>query len=475
MRSSGPPSPRPSAFDREAAASSAILVVLLDGLGDFPCPELEGRTPLEAADTPNLDRLAQEGASGTIYPLGVGRVPSSERAHFAYLGYSGYPFPGRSVLEALGRGLSVPRDAVVSFASLIVSAERNGCLYLQGRDGEAPEAQDDANTLLRAIKKYEAEGLSFSLLPQERGDAILLAQGVGSDAVTDSDPFSTALDHTDPFSAERMVMEVQPLEDAGDFEAAAATARSFDAYLRWAYRTLKDHPVNQQRKARGVRPLDCLVTKWTGRWKELPSFRQRTGMSGAIIASSRLYRGLAALLGIEFVHVPSNTDPAQEMRAKLAQAAELLRQGFDFVHLHTKAADEAGHMRDPRHKKEVIEGLDRGLAVLWHDQVMLERTIVAVTSDHCTPSWGPLLHAGDSVPLVIRGRSVRIDSVTKFGERAAVAGALGQFQGSDLMPLLLNLAGRAAFLGARASPQDALGRPTGGKPFRTNPPGSGMV
>jgi 2,3-bisphosphoglycerate-independent phosphoglycerate mutase len=423
-----------------------VLLVLLDGLGDLPCPELAGRTPLEAANTPNLDRMAAEGASGVIYPLGPGMAPSSELAHFAYFGYSRYPFPGRAVLEGLGRGLTLPPNAVVTFAGLVSTVERHGCLYLQGPYRSAED--EEARRLLASVREYRAAGLALRLQILDGGDALLGIDGPASEEITDTDPFST--DHP--------VLQAQPYGRATDPEAAAITARVLNAYLGWVHQRLKQHPVNQERQARGLLPLDMLVTRWTGRTRPLPSFRQYTGMRGAIVASSRLYRGFAVLLGLEFRHVPPSSDPAAEMRQKLAQALTLVRQGFQFVHLHTKAADEAGHSHRPDYKKEVIERLDQGLTGLWQDPSLLERMVVAVTSDHCTPSWGPLLHSGDAVPLAVRGTTVRVDHLSRFGERAAVAGALGQLRGEDLMPLLLNLAGRAAFQGARHTPYPPLGR-----------------
>jgi 2,3-bisphosphoglycerate-independent phosphoglycerate mutase len=294
----------------------SVLLVLLDGLGDLPCPELVRLTPLEAAHTPNLDRIAVEGASGTIYPLGPGVAPSSELAHFAYFGYSRYPFPGRAVLEGLGRSLALPLNAVVAFGGLVSTVEQDGCFYLQGQYRSAED--EEAQSLLASVREYRAEELTLRLQILERGDALMFIDGPASEEITDTDPFST--DHP--------VLEAQSYQSATDPESAAATSRALNAYLGWAHQCLKQHPVNLERQARGLVPLDMLVTKWIGRFRPIPSFKEYTGMRGAIVASSRLYQGFAALLGMTFRYVPPDPDPAKEMRQKLAQALALLRQGL---------------------------------------------------------------------------------------------------------------------------------------------------
>ena len=129
------------------------------------------------------------------------------------------------------------------------------------------------------------------------------------------------------------------------------------------------------------------------------------------------------------------------------------------MHLHTKTADEAAHAHSPQLKRSVIAAIDRGLSALWQRPRLLEDFVVAVTADHTTPSRGPMLHSGDSVPFVMAASTVRIDSVEAFGERAAAAGGLGTLRARDAMPLMLNAANRVRFLGGRATPNRSLGLP----------------
>ena len=140
------------------------------------------------------------------------------------------------------------------------------------------------------------------------------------------------------------------------------------------------------------------------------------------------------------------------MSDRVAAGVELLEAGAAFVHVHTKAPDEAGHTKRPYAKRDVLEQIDAGLAPLLQ---LADRAVVAVTGDHATPSTGGVLHTGDPTPFLQVGGATRPDGVTEFGEKPARGGDLGVLQASDLLPLLFSAADRPAFLGHRTS-----GRPT---------------
>lgn len=422
-----------------------VLLILLDGAADRPCAELGGLTPLEAASTPTLDRIAAEGVSGFVYPIEPGLVPPSELPHFHLFGYAPYPFPGRAVLEALGHGVDVPVGAVVTHAGLRhVTPTDTGFEIARwwSRDED-----DDCAALVASLAPFESEGVRITLRFLGRGDSLLVLDG-GSEDVTDSDPF---------FFTKLPAIRVEPLADARDPDAAARAARALNRYLVWAHDVLERHAVNAARRARGARPMTMLLTKWTGRRRPLPPFARQAGVDGAIIASSAIYAGFAALLGMRYLDVPERGDPEKEIADKLCAAREALAAGAGFVHLHTKAADEAAHAGSAAVKRDVIEAIDRGLAQL--DAPWIHDAVVAVTADHATPSVGPMLHTGDSVPLAVSAPTVRRDAVTTFGERVPVTGGLGQLRARDVLAVLLNAADRARFLGSRPTPDAGLGVP----------------
>ncbi len=444
-----------------------ILLVVLDGLADRPYPELGGRTPLEAARTPTLDRLAAEGQSGFCYPLGPGRIPSTELVHFRFFGYEGRPFPGRACLEALGANVPCKAGDVFAFLALRRVARNAGSYRVVGGYGEtfryAPERYVELDGWEDAPSGYR-----FEVFPLERGEAILrVRRGEAKEPpcgnVSDSDPF---------FFTGLPVLSPQPLRGASRPRAAALTAEALDRFLSAAADTMaRDaRPSASDRVEDSFRRL--VVSKWAGTYEPLMPFEELTGLAGAAVASGRVMRGLARALGLRFVRAgvhggPSDAglgDPARDLREKLEAALGLLHSGeAGFVHVHAKAADEASHAGDVGLKVSVVEELDRTLAPLV--EVSREHLVLCVTSDHCTPVGGRTVHWGDSVPVLVRGPHVRTDTVDSFGERAATGGTLGRIGSGDLLPYLLCQAEAAHFLGAKPKPFTPLGMPRSGEPW----------
>ena len=426
-----------------------VVLVVLDGLGDRPIPELGHRTPSEAAHTPVLDALAARGASGWHLPFGWGRAPSSELAHWAVFGYADVPFPGRAVLEALGAGVDVPPGVAVTHAALRTSSgDADGRVWITGRTGR--EDADEAAVLLEAVGALAAAH-GHRLVPLGgRGEAVLVLPGCASGAVTDSDPF---------FEDRHPWLRVQALEEAPE---AAPTAEALTVLLREARAALVSHPVNDDRRRRGLPALDVLTTKWSGALGAVPRFAEHVGTAGAAVTSTRLYRGLAALLGMRAHHLAPDPDHGVDLAARLDAARGLVAEGAAFVHVHTKATDDAGHTKDPRAKLAVLEAADPGLAGLLD---LAEHAVVALTGDHATPSTGGVLHTGDPTPLVVAGPTVRPDGVTSFGEAPAHAGWYGTVTARDLLPLLLGHAHRAAFLGHRPTPRRTAALPDAPEPM----------
>ena len=423
-----------------------VVLVVLDGLGDRAVPELGGRTPAEAATTPVLDALARRGASGWHLPFGWGRAPASELAHWAMFGFADVAFPGRAVLEALGAGVDVGYGTAVTHAALRTSRVDGDRVWITGRCG--PGDESDALALLASLQ-FVLGRHQYSLRPlRSRGEALLTSAGHASGPVTDSDPF---------FEDFHPWLRVRATDPAGVAAAGAMTAMLVEVRA-----TLRSSPINAARRARGLPALDVLTTKWSGSRQPVPSFAEQTGVAGAAVTSTRLYKGLAAILQMTSVHLTPDADLAADLAARLRAAEDLIAGGARFVHVHTKATDEAGHAKDPRAKLEAIEAADAGLAGLAG---LAERAVVAVTGDHATPSTGGVLHTGDPSPLVVAGPTVRPDEVTELGEIPARRGWYGPVRAAELLPLLFGHANRPVFLGQRATPRLTLALPDDPEPM----------
>ena len=388
-----------------------IVLFLLDGLGDRTHNLLGGRTGIEAATTPNLDGLCAAGSCGVLYAVGPGRAPSSEVAHWSMLGYRPDEFPGRAVFEALGRGQDVSAEDLFAYAALRPAERREDGWWLIGRPDPERDAEE-AEQLVARCDGITVDGLTFSLSHVWRGEAVLRISGGADERVTDSDSF---------FRAWYPMLRPQAL-----VPEAERTARACEQWTREVMRQLEGERFN------------VITLKWFGRPKEVPSFLERHGVSGAFAAESAFLRGLGRCMGLTPIENPY-------MNVELVN--EQLEAGDTFVYVHDKRIDEAGHTKDPNVKREAAELLDAAFTNL-----PVDRAIVCVTGDHATPASPNVIHSGDPVPLVVAGPGVRADGVTSFGERDCAAGILGHLRGPDLMPVLLNAADRPLFLGSRPTP-----------------------
>src|SRR5206468_9275005 len=168
-----------------------VVVFLLDGLADRAHESLGGRSGLEAAKTPNLDRLCASASCGVLYAVGPGRAPSSEVAHWSMFGYRPDEFPGRAVFEALGRGEAVSAEHVFAYAALRPAERRDGGWWLTGRPDPERDAEE-AERLVARCDDITIDGLTFSLTHVWRGEAVLRIAGGADERVTDSDSFFRA-------------------------------------------------------------------------------------------------------------------------------------------------------------------------------------------------------------------------------------------------------------------------------------------
>ncbi|MBN2232362.1 MAG: phosphoglycerate mutase [Deltaproteobacteria bacterium] len=474
-----------------------LILLLLDGLGDRSFPELGGRTPLQAAATPALDRLAALGANGLFHAVRPGLALPSELAHFLIFGYPAEWFPGRGPLEALGAGIDLPAGAVAVLAHL-AGVERDGGMLriVESRPATTPA---EAAALMAAVEWFppsadvatESSGfkpgsgwdpdpgsgpysgietpcaVTLRLVPTRGIDGILVLEGAVSPAVSDSDPLQVGAP----------VLEVQPCIRAAagvpgsragrevdpgvaadgvksgveDALAARCTAQLLNRYLLHCHRELDRHPLNRRRRERGQVPLNALVCQRAGRLEPVPPFAARWGLRGLTIASGFMYHGLGHFLGMAVAPCRDTDDPGTDLAARLRSAMDRL-DDYDLIHVHTKAPDVAAHTKDPRAKVRAIESLDCGLASMLDDLLAREDCFLAVTADHSTPSGGPLIHSGEPVPLGVVGPGIRCDDITRFDEIAAAGGALGQVTGADFMYLTLNWLDRVKLTGLMDDP-----------------------
>ena len=387
---------------------STILLVVIDGLGGFS--DAEHGTELEEASTPNLDRLATEGTTGMLEPVGPGITPGSGPGHLALFGYDPVEFRlGRGALSAAGLGVTLEPGDVAARANLC-TIDADG-LVVDRRAGRIPD--DEAARVVRTLQdgvRVDGAEIAFH---HERGHRVLVVfHGEGLDPrVSDTDPQATGEPPREPRA---LVREAGP--------TAAIVART----VTEARRVLADEPA-----------ANGLLLRGFDSHREAPSFRDRTGMRAAAVAVYPMYRGIARLLGFEVLDDPQDLDDQ-------ARLLEKHRDDADLFFVHHKDADAAGEDGDRTAKIRAIERLDAAMPDLL---AACEPGVVAVTGDHATPaqlaapSWHP-------VPVLVHGDRVGRDGVDRFGERWCLAGALGRRPSRDLLAILMAGAGRLEKFGA---------------------------
>ncbi len=419
------------------AARRKCILILLDGLADRAQTSLGGLTPLQAAATPNLDRLAAQGCCGHFHALAPGQALSSEAAHFFMMGCAPAEFPGRGFLEALGEELAFGPEDILLLSHLARCRREGSRLVLLEK--KPPLPGEDAREFFRAVQSYQGPH-GAARLERTKGSSgvLILSGGALAASITDSDPMYPGLP----------LMEPLPLEGAQSDPAALNTCRLLKDYLAWAHLRLAAHPLN----AGAAQPVNAIITQRAGRQPQLPTLEERWGLKALSISSAPIYRGVFRALGAQALVVPEEADPGRDLAAKLALAAQRLEE-FDLIHVHSKAPDEAGHKKDPALKRQVIisldAGLGRGLAALAGRDIFL-----VVTGDHSTACSGEMVHSGEPSPLITWGPGVWRDQATAFDEVSCAQGALGLLRGPELIYTILNGLDRGKLWGLRDNPRD---------------------
>jgi 2,3-bisphosphoglycerate-independent phosphoglycerate mutase len=390
-------------------SSSKIVLLVMDGLGGLPI-DVGGSTELEAAKTPNMDRLASKGMLGQITPIRPGITPGSGPAHLALFGYDPLKYEiGRGVLESVGVGLQVnPGD---------VAARGNFCtLDEQGnisdrRAGRIPT--EEAIPLVERLKGVSLPGVTTDVRHVKEYRFAVVMRGENSNPeINDTDPQRTG---------------VPPLPAEARSAAAEHTADLFNQWIAKARQTLTDHP-----KANGM-TLRGFATD-----PKLPTFQDSYGLNAAAISVYPMYKGVASLVGMQVIDF-SGAAPEDEFAA-LAEAWDQ----YDFFFIHIKKTDSKGEDGDFDGKVKIIEGVDQALPSL----LALNPEVLLITGDHSTPAK-MRTHSWHPVPFLLRApATVRPDTQTSFGERACERGGLGNFPATDVLPLALAHAGRLEKFGA---------------------------
>lgn len=403
------------------------VLVLGDGMADRPVKELGGLTPLQAAKTPSMDKIAKLGVCGLMDPISPGIPPGSDTAHLAIFGYDPFKvYEGRGVFEALGIGLNVKKGDLC-FRSNFATVDEH-MVVLDRRAGRIEEGEEE---LAKALDGIELESFPeieviFKHSTEHRGSLILRGPDL-----------SRMVSGSDPEMENVAVQKFIPLERSRE---ANRTARILSTLTEEFHKILESHPLNVKRRARGLLPANIVLLRGASVLPRLEPITERYKIKALCVAAGALYRGVCKAVGMDLIDVPGATGTVEtDVIAKAKAAVEGLLK-YDFIFVHVKGTDNASHDGNIKQKIRMIERID---ALLEH---ILKNTdenelIIAVTADHTT-SVTLGYHTGDPVPLAIMGPGVRADSVQRYSEIDCAVGGLGRIRGLDLTPILMNYIGR---------------------------------
>ncbi|MEM2122738.1 MAG: phosphoglycerate mutase, partial [Candidatus Bathyarchaeia archaeon] len=253
---------------------------------------------------------------------------------------------------------------------------------------------------------------------------------------------STKISDTDPHQAGVKVLEAEPLDDS---EEARFTAKLLNEFTLKSYEALKDHPINIERGRQGLPPANVVLSRGAGSLPNIDPLGKIYNCKFAAIAAVALVKGICRVVGMDLINVPGATGGLDTDYSAKGKAALEALKNYDFVVVHIKAGDIAGHDGNFDLKVEVIQNIDRMLGEVV-ESLDLGSTYIALTADHATPvSIGD--HMGDPVPFLIYGPGLFPSEVGKFCERSAYKGNASRIRGLDLMPLLMNYTGRSGKFG----------------------------
>lgn len=423
-----------------------IVYVILDGLGDDPLEPLGGKTPLEVARTPNLDRLADRGRNGYVTTVGEGIAPESDIAVFSILGYDPHEHhTGRGPLESIGAGLEVNKGDLayrVNFAT--VERDGEGWAILDrrvGRDLTSQEAHALADEVQQKVTIPNAS-FDFRATIGHRGVLVLRSdEGRLSAEVENSDPaygrqgnLGVAKETFD-----NHVVHVTPVPGNEDDETAVLAAELTNRWLRASFDVLEGSEVNERRRKAGKLAGNFVLTRDGGdHLPDLVPFKEKFGPSMGCFVEMPVELGIARLTGMGVVEAPTGIPPEEQYPQWADLALEAI-EGYDGLYIHIKGPDVPAHDGDHEAKIASIELIDLAFFTPLLQGLDMRKSIVGVTADHST-SCARKAHTDGPVPLLISGGTIGSDSVESYGESASLRGVLGHLMGPEIMPNLVKLA-----------------------------------
>ena len=409
-----------------------MVYVLLDGVGDLPHPDLDGRTPLEAAHTPNLDMLCRDGVLGEVVSVGRGIAPESDIAVFNMLGYkfSHTDYAGRGVIESIGVGMDFRDGDLALRGNFATLDDNNNGVIVDRRAGRHIRAED-AQAAAREIEegvKFSVEGTRVSVVPTigHRVTVRIRAPYPLSGRITNTDP---AYSNVGGMGIAKAVGDVLRIERCLPMSGEAGpTATLVNEFMNQSVRILADSETNNRRAAHGYKRLSCILLRDAGnQYPTVMPISEKYAMAFSCIVDMPVEQGIARVLDMKTF----GGGGLEEYDTKAGVAARAL-ESQNAIYVHIKGPDEFGHDGDAPGKTKSIEDIDKRFFGTLLDMIDVDGTGVVVSADHSTPCIRKA-HSDDPVPVLVSGLRTRPDSTSRMTEAQARLGRMGMLGGSQVL------------------------------------------
>ena len=413
--------------------------MLLDGVGDLPHPDLNGKTPLAAAVTPNLDKLAKNGAMGEVISVGKGIAPESDIAVFNMLGYKFQHdnYVGRGVIEAIGVGTDF-KDGDLALRGNFSTLNGDG-IIIDRRAGRKIE-RDDANTIAKEIEqkiKFSVPNTSVVVAPTigHRVTVRIRCEGESlSSEITNTDPAYSRVAGMGIAKAVSDFMKIERCLPLSDSTSSKLTAKLVNEFTEQSLEIMKQSDVNKKRKQDGKKLLNSILLRDAGnKYPKATPINELHSMNFSCIVDMPVELGISEVLKMKAFEAGGLTD--YEEKARVAAKA---METQNAIYVHLKGPDEFGHDGDAIGKMKNIEEIDKRFFGTLLDNIDTKKVSVMVSADHSTPCIIKA-HSDDPVPILVSGESIKKDQTVRVTEEEAKKGSMGLLEGSQVVKTCLQL------------------------------------
>ncbi len=415
-----------------------IVYVLLDGVGDLPHPDINNKTPLDSAKTPNLDLLTKNGKMGQVISVGKGIAPESDIAVFNMLGYKFHhaDYAGRGVIEAIGIGIDFKDGDLAlrgNFATLdekyiIVDRRAGRNIEKEDATGIAKEIEENIKFSNPLVSVVVAPTIGHRVVIRIRDEQSLSAN------ISNTDPAYARVDGMGIAKAVGDFLKIERCLPLDDTDSSLLTSGLVNEFTEQSLKIMKESTINKKRNAENKKLLNSILLRDAG--NKIPNVQyinEKYSIKFSCIVDMPVEIGISNILQMKAFSAGGLTD--YEEKAKVAAKA---LDTENAIYVHLKGPDEFGHDGDAIGKMKNIEEIDERFFGTLLENIDKQNVVVVISADHSTPCINKG-HSADPVPLLVSGNKIKNDKTERFTESNSKNGEIGLLEGAQVINTVLNI------------------------------------